>query len=400
MHKTFEYRLYPNRVQHGQLLSCLVQSRRIYNEMLQVIKDHHSETGTFLSRYDLTYRFKGRGGEHVPQSTVQTLADRLDKALNRFFHRRELGQKAGFPRFKSANRWHSIQLRQYGSGRDVYLNSETKRLHVPKKLGSRIKVKQHRPLEGTPKSAHLILRADGYWYALIVCDLGEAPEKRDGSAIGLDVGLKVFLADSEGETVENPRCYRRSQKKLRRAQRMSARRKKGSKRRKKAARYVAKRHLKIARQRKDHAHKTARTYVDRYAVIAVEDLNVCGMVNNHHLAKSISDAGWSNFVSILELKAESAGVQVYRVPPHFTSQRCSSCGEIVQKSLSVRTHVCSSCEYVEDRDVNAAKNILLRAGARPSGANVDGLHQAFPEKPPALAGGVVTLLRLAARAGR
>jgi putative transposase len=377
MHKTFEYRLFPNRVQHGQLLSCLAESRRIYNEMLQVVKAHHDETGKFLSRYDLTYRFKGCGGEHVPQSTVQTLANRLDKALKRFLHHKELGQKVGFPRFKSPNRWHSIHLRQYGSGRDVYLNSETKRLHLPEKLGSRIKVKQHRPLEGTPKTAHLVLRADGHWYALIVCDLGEAPEKRDGPAIGLDVGLKVFLADSEGETVENPRCYRRSQKKLRRAQRKTARCKKGSKRRKKAARYVAKLHLKIARQRKDHAHKTSRTYVDRYAVIAVEDLNVCGLVNNHRLAKSISDASWSSFVSILELKAESAGVRVYRVPAHFTSQRCSNCGEIVQKSLSIRTHVCGPCGYIEDRDINASKNIL-RAGARPSEANVDGCIKRSP----------------------
>ena len=196
-------------------------------------------------------------------------------------------------------------------------------------------------------------------------------EKRDGPAVGLDVGLKVFLADSEGHTVENPRCYSRSQKKLRRTQRKLTRRKKGSGRRKKAARQVAKRHLKVARQRKDFLHKTAKRYLGRYAVIVVEDLDTCNMVRNHHLAKAITDAGWSKFVSILELKAESAGVRVYRVPPHFTSQRCSNCGEIVQKSLSIRTHDCSSCGYVEDRDINAAKNIL-RAGARPSGANVDG----------------------------
>ena len=102
------------------------------------------------------------------------------------------------------------------------------------------------------------------------------------------------------------------------------------------------------------------------------------MVSNNYLAKSISDAGWSKFASILELKAEGAGVRVYRVPAHFTSQRCSSCGEVIQKSLSVRTHVCSTCGYIEDRDVNAAKNILLRAGARPSGANVDGCIERSP----------------------
>jgi putative transposase len=361
----------------------LAESRRLYNEMLEMVKAHYEETWKFLTRYDLTYRFKGRGGspgsEHVPQSTVQTLADRLDKALKRFFHRKELGQKVGFPRFKSPKRWHSIHLRQYGSGWDVYLDPDTGRLRVPKKLGGRFKVKQHRPLEGTPKTAHLVYRADGHWYVLIVCDLGDAPEKRsfarEPTAVGIDVGLKVFAADSEGEMVENPRCLRRAAKGLRRAQRKLSRRKKGSQRHKKAARAVAKKHLKVSRQRKDHAHKTAREYVDKYAVLAVEDLRVCNMVKNHHLARAISDAGWSQFVNILCLKAESAGCRVYKVAPHFTSQLCSNCGEVVEKSLSVRTHTCPSYGYVADRDHNAAKNILARA--EPSYRNAgDGPHGA------------------------
>lgn len=370
MLKTYEYRLYPTHLQREMLLSCLRDSRHLYNEMLEMVKSHYEETGKFLSRYDLNMVFKGRGAEHVPQTTVQTLADRLDKALKRFFHRKELGQKVGFPRFKGANRWHSIQLRQYG--RDVFLDPGAKRLKVPKKLGSLIKVKQHRHLEGTPKTAHLVLRADGHWYVLIVCDLGDAPEKRDGSAVGIDVGLKVFLADSDGRTAENPRCLKKAGKKLRRAQRKVSRRQKGSQRRKRAVRAVAKQHLKISRQRKDHAHKTARRYVDRYAFIAVEDLRVSNMLKNHQLAKAIADASWSAFKNILVLKAEEAGVRVVEVPPHFTSQRCFQCKEIVQKSLSVRTHICSHCGYVEDRDVNAAKNILLKARAEPLAHKVGG----------------------------
>jgi putative transposase len=374
MHKAFEYRLYPNRKQHRLLLSCLAESRHIYNEMLEMVKAHYEETGRFLTRYDLTYRFKGKGAEHVPQTTVQTLADRLDKALKRFFHRRELGQKVGFPRFKSPNRWHSIQLRQYGLGRDVYLDPDTGRLRVPKKLGSRLKVKQHSPLEGTPKTAYLVYRADGHWYVIIVCDLGDAPEKRDGPALGIDVGLKVFATDSQGGTVENPRCLQKAAKGLRRAQRKTARRKKGSHRRRKAARAVAKKHLKVSRQRKDHAHKTAREYVDKYAVLAVEDLRICNMLKNHNLARAISDAGWTQFVNILCLKAESAGCRVYKVAPHLTSQLCSKCGEVVEKSLSVRTHVCPWCGYVADRDHNAARNILAKAEARaePSYRNAGG----------------------------
>lgn len=376
VHRVYEYRLYPSCEQHRLLLSCLAESRHLYNEMLEMVKSHYDETGGFLSRYDLTYHFKGRSGspgsEHVPQTTVQTLADRLDKALKRFFHRKELGCKVGFPRFKSANRWHSIQLRQYAYGRDVYLDPDTGKLRVPRKLGGRLKVKRHRPLEGTPKTAHLVYRADGHWYILIICDLGEAPEKRDGRGVGLDVGLKHFVADSEGETVENPRCFKTGQKKLRRAQRKTARRKMGSKRKRKAARQTAKQHLKLSRQRKDHAHKVARSYVDAYAFIAVEDLRVSNMLKNHHLAKAIADASWTAFKNILTLKAEEAGARVVEVPPHFTSQQCFRCGEIVQKSLCVRTHLCPRCGYVEDRDTNAAKNILRKARAEPSERKVGG----------------------------
>jgi putative transposase len=313
MYETFEYRLFPNRSQHALLLSCLAESRLLYNEMLESVRSHYQSSGKFLSRYELMYHFKGRGDEHVPQSTVQTLADRLAKALKRFFHGRELGQKVGFPRFKSANRWHSIQLRQYGRGRDVYLDSDAGRLRVPKKLGGHLKVKQHRPLEGNPKTAHLVYRADGHWYILIVCDLGDAPHKRDGAAVGLDVGLTHFVSDSEGEIVENPRCFERGAKRLRRAQRKSARRKKGSNRRRKASKQAAKQHLMIARQRKDHAHKTARRYVERFAFIVVEDLRVKNMLKNRHLARAIADASWSAFINILTLKAEEAGARVIEV---------------------------------------------------------------------------------------
>ncbi len=358
------------------LLSTLAESRHLYNEMLAMVKSHYDGTGEFLNRYDLNVAFKGRGGEHVPQTTVQTLAARLGKALKRFFHRRELGQKVGFPRFKGANRWHSIQLRQ--CGRDVFLDSGAKRLHVPKKLGGRIKIKQHRPLEGKPKTAHLVLRADGHWYLLIICDMGEAPEKRDGDAVGIDVGLKRFAADSDGNMVENPRCGRRAAKTLRRAQRKTARRKIGSNRRRKASKQAAKQHLKIARQRKDHAHKTAREYVERYAFIAVEDLRVGNMLGNHRLAKAIADASWSAFKNILAFKAEEAGVRVVEVSPRLTSQRCFECGENVWKSLAVRTHACPHCGHTCDRDTNAAKNILAKAWMEPSEVNVAGCGERSP----------------------
>lgn len=348
------------------MMACLIESRRLYNEMLEHTKNAYSETGKFASIYDLNKTFKGRG-EHVPATTVQTLSDRLGKALKRYLSRKDIDPKAGFPRFKSGNQWHSIALRQFGRGGDAYLDE--KRLRLPKKLGGAVKVKLHRPLEGTPKTGRLVLRADGHWYVQIVCETKVSPVHAPQEAVGLDVGLKVFLADSEGNFVQNPRPHRKSLHTLRRKQRTLCRRKKGSHRRRKAAKSVAKTHLKIARQRKDFLHKTARQYVNTYRRIVIEDLNVSGMVRNHCLARSIQDASWSAFADLLKDKAESAGQELVRVPAHFTSRKCFSCGELVAKTLSVRTHVCPSCGYVADRDVNAARNIL-RAGTPPSDANV------------------------------
>ncbi len=317
--RTYEYRLFVNKRQSHLLLQCLRESRLIYNEMLETVKRQYEEKGTFPGKYDLTTQFKGCGGQHVPATTVQTLADRLSKALKRYLACKALAQ---------------------------------------------------------PKTVYLVLRADGHWYALIVCETEpqteHLPSRCSHPDIGLDVGLKSFLTDSEGQTVENPRFYRTSQKTLRRKQRQLCRRKKGSKRRRKAARTVAKTHLKINRQRRDHHFKTAKPYAEGYQRIVVEDLAITNMVKNHHLSKSITDASWGAFLAILEAKAESAGHQVLRVNPRFTSQKCHQCGEIVQKSLSVRTHICPFCGYVADRDVNAAKNILSKARAWPSGTVSDG----------------------------
>jgi len=367
--KTFEYRLFVNKEPSRLLMACLMESRLIYNHMLETVKTQYEQDGTFPTKYDLEKLFQGQG-EHVPATTVQMLADRLSKSLKRFLAAKKNDIPGiGFPRFKKPNRWHSIQLRQYS--KDCYLHEDKKHLIVPAKIGKSLKIKMHRPLEGTPKTVHLVLRADGHWYALIVCETEPRAEHEPTDCehpdIGIDVGLKSFLTDSEGNTVENPRFYRTSQRTLRRKQRQMCRRKKGSHRHRKASKNVAKTHLKIKRQRRDHHFKTAKPYAEGYRRIVVEDLTITNMVKNHHLSKSIMDASWGAFLAILSAKAASAGHEVIRVTPHFTSQKCYQCGEIVQKSLSVRTHLCPFCGYVADRDVNAAKNIL-KAGALPSDA--------------------------------
>src|SRR5713101_8171124 len=289
--RTFEYRLFVNKEQSRLLIACLSESRAIYNGMLETVKAQYEQDGTFPSKYELEAAFKGQG-EHVPATTVQMLADRLSKSLKRFLAAKQnniLG--IGFPRFKKPNRLHSIQLRQYG--KDCYLHEDKKHLVVPKKLGHFLKIKLHRPIEGTPKTVHLLHRADGHWYALIVCETDPHTHHPLSTCshpdIGIDVGLKSFLTDSEGNTVENPRYYRISQRTLRRKQRQLCRRKKGSQRRRKAARSVAKTHLKISRQRRDHHFKTAKPYAQGYQRIVVEELQITSMVKNHHLSKSILD---------------------------------------------------------------------------------------------------------------
>jgi putative transposase len=369
--RTYEFRLYPDRDQRRRLVACLYESRLLYNEMLECEKQHYQETGTFLSRYALNKRFAGRSSAHVPATTVQCLSDRLTKALQTFLKYKDDGW--GFPRYRSGNQWHSIQLRQWSKGKDAWLDGRM--LRVPGKLGTAIKIKRHREMDGTPRTCYLVKRADGHWYALIVCDLPTAGDLShpddDRPSIGIDVGLKVFLADSGGHTVENPRFFWTSQAALRRKQRRLSVRKKGSRRRRKMARSTAQTHLKIERQRRDFHFKTAKQYADTYSTIVVEDLNLRGLARSR-LAKSILDAAWGAFLFILTYKAGSAGGQVVRINPRFTTQKCSRCGELVQKSLSVRTHSCPSCGYVADRDVNAAQNIL-KAGAPPSGTVADGL---------------------------
>jgi putative transposase len=206
----------------------------------------------------------------------------------------------------------------------------------------------------------VVRRADGY-YAQFCVSVERVEEiVPTGKAVGLDVGLTHFYTDSTGETVPNPRHLRKSEKSLKRAQRSLSKKKKGSVNRRKAINRLGRKHLKVSRQRKDFAIKTALCVVKSSDFIAYEDLLVLNMVKNHKLAKSISDAAWSQFAQWLQYLGKVYGKTVVAVAPQYTSQNCSTCGNTVKKSLSVRTHVCS-CGTVLDRDHNAALNILALA---------------------------------------
>ncbi len=208
------------------------------------------------------------------------------------------------------------------------------------------------------KRVRVVRRADGYYAQF--CINQKRLEKREptGKTIGLDVGLTHFYTDSNSNTVENPRHLRKSEKSLKRLSRRLSKTKKGSKNRIKFRNKLARKHLKVSRQRKDFAVKLARCVVQSNDLVAYEDLKVRNMVRNRHLAKSISDAAWTTFRTWLEYFGKVFGVVTVAVPPHYTSQNCSNCGEVVKKSLSVRTHACNHCGHIQDRDWNAARNIL------------------------------------------
>ncbi len=207
------------------------------------------------------------------------------------------------------------------------------------------------------KRVRIVRRADGYYCQFCIDaerNIDSLPTKK---TIGLDVGLNHFYTDSDGKQVENPRHLRKSEKALKRLQRRVSKKKKGSNSRKKAIRKLGRKHLKVSRQRKDFAIKLARCVVMSNDFVAFEKLQVWNMVKNRKLAKSISDAAWSQFTDWLQYLGKVYGKAVVAVPPHYTSQNCSNCGETVKKTLSQRTHVCS-CGTVLDRDHNAALNIL------------------------------------------
>jgi putative transposase len=199
------------------------------------------------------------------------------------------------------------------------------------------------------------------WFVVLACEVAEPANVENVlPTVGLDVGLTHFATTSEGEKIQNPRYLKEELKNLRRAQRSVCRKKKGGSNRKKAKRRVARIHTRVLNLRREHRHKISNDLISRYGKIAVERLNVQGMVRNHRLARAISDVAWSSFVEVLTHKAERAGGEVVQVSPNNTSQICSACGQNVPKTLAERVHRCQ-CGLVMNRDENAAKNILERA---------------------------------------
>jgi putative transposase len=360
--KTFEYKLRLNKKFLEAALCELEHNRELYNAALAERRECYKLTGKGLnwieqSKHLTDARTLPEVKAHL-RSIQQNTIKRLDLAYAAFFRRCKTGEEEkGFPRFKGRDRFHSF-AQTIESVRGCPLRGD--KLTVPGVGSCRLRLS--RSPEGKVKQLIITRRADG-WYALLVCEVAKGdPLPKTGKSVGIDVGLENFATLSTGEPpIENPRYYRKAEQDLKAQQRLVSRKKRRSANRRKAVVLLGKKHLKVANQRKDFFHKTSLDLVRKFDDITVEDLNIKGMLKNHHLAKSISDAAWNTFVSVLENKAAKAGRRVWKVSPRFTSQDCFVCGNRVKKSLSQREHRCIECGFTVHRDLNSAL-ILDREG--------------------------------------
>ena len=376
--KTYQEKLKPTPQQARALEQVVWRCRTLYNTALEQRISLYRQRGVSLTRYQQEAELKDIR-EALPEyaaihsHVLQDVLARLDKTYQAFFRRVQAGAKPGFPRFQGRTRWHSFTYKEYGNGARLDNGSL-----VLSKIG-RIAVRWSRPIAGSIKTVTISREADG-WYVCFSCaEVPTEPLPLTGRETGIDVGLKVFLITAAGEVVGNPRYYRKAERELKKAQQRVARRKKGSNRRKKAVKLLAKKQQHVRRQRTDFHHKTALMLVRTYDVVyyeAIQPANLSrrpapmpdgiggylpnGAKAKAGLNKSIHDAGWGHFLSLLTFKAAWAGKRVEAVNPAYTSQDCSGCGDRIQKSLSVRTHVCTTCGLVMDRDENAARNIQWR----------------------------------------
>jgi putative transposase len=358
--KTFKYRLYPSKAQSRLLHQTVETCRRWYNACLAERKTAWESEKRGVSKFEQLakvkdYRKENPYAAQLHSHILQVVVADLDKAFQAFFRRVQAGETPGYPRFKGSNRLDSFGLKENGNGFKI----DGRRLKISG-MG-RVRVRWHRPIEGRIKTVR-IRRQAGEWYACFACEIQEQPLSPTGKVIGMDVGVHHLLATSENEVVENPHWYRTEQQKLRVIQRRVARRKKGGANRQKAVLALQRQHFYVANSRKDFLDKLANHFIKNYDVIALEDLQIKGMVRNHHLSKSILDAGWGYLKTHLVSKAVEAGREVILVDPAYTSKTCCSCGRVLEELSLADRWVDCACGLSMDRDVNAALNILKRAG--------------------------------------
>jgi putative transposase len=354
----FEFKTYGKPLQFAAIDDAIRTVQFIRNKCIRFWMDNLKTNKYDLSKQSAILAKEFSFADELNSTARQAATERAWTAISRFYDncKSKLAGKKGFPQFQKDNR--SVEYKVSG----WKLANDRKSITFTDKKGiGRLKMKGTRDLNfyqpDQIKRVRLVKRADGYYVQFCIQVDREEVIEPTHRTIGLDVGLESFYTDSLGNKVKNPRFYRTGEKKMKRSQRLVSRKVKGSGNRRKTRIKLARVHLKISRQRKDHAIKLARCVITSNDVVVYEDLRIKNMVKNHCLAKSINDAGWYQFRVWLEYFGKVFKRITIAVNPAYTSQECSSCGVIVKKSLSTRTHVCQ-CGCVLDRDHNAGINIL------------------------------------------
>lgn len=356
----FETKLYGTKEQFAILDEVLRTALFIRNKCLRLWEDRQAKSRNDFYRYCKTLANSFPWAKKLNSQARQAMAERTWAAIARFYDNCKSGKpgKKGYPKYKRYQTRLSAEYKTSGyklsETRDEITFTDGFKAGTFKMRGGR-DLNFYQPSQ--IKRVRIVRRADGYYCQFVVDQERINTKKPTNHTIGLDVGISHFYTDSDGNQVDYPQYLRQSEKKLKREQRRLSKKQKGSQNRAKARNRLGRRHLKVGRQRKDWAVKLARCVVMSADVVAYEDLKVSNLVKNHCLAKSISDAAWYQFRQWIEYFGKVFGVVTVAVPPHYTSQKCSSCGSVVKKTLSQRTHVCQ-CGCKLDRDHNAAINIL------------------------------------------
>jgi len=360
----YEFKVKGKQQQYRAIDEAIRTSQFIQNKCLRYWMDNKNIGRYDLNKYCAVLAKEFTFASELNSMARQSAAERCWSAIARFYDncKNKIKGKKGFPKFKRNCR--SVEYKSTGwklsQTRKVVTFSDKKGIGTLKLKGTYdlnyYDIKQI-------KRVRLVRRADGYYAQFAIDTEVRVKTQLTNEVVGIDLGLKYFIADNKGNIEPVPQFYRKSEKQLNRANRKKSKkfrrsREQQSNNYRKARNRYARKHLKVSRQRKEYCKRLAYSVIQSNDLVAYEDLNVKGLVRNRHIAKSISDAGWYTFRQWLEYFGYKYGKITVAVPPHNTSQNCSHCGQKVKKSLSTRTHVCPHCGYTEDRDVNAAINIL------------------------------------------
>ena len=361
--RAYRFRIYPSEEQEKEMNKHLWLAKNLWNELLEFSKQMYADFSYFPTKSTLQLVVKSYG---LYSQTQREIANRVHNAVLRVFKLRKRGIKCGFPRFKSIDRMKSLHYPQYGF--DFPLDKKLKVTPF-----GEIAIKKHREIRGRIKTLTLKRESSGKWFAIFcVEEEKQLPKENKGEAVGIDLGLKTFATLSNGMTINNPRHLKKYEERLALIRRELSKKKKGGSNRKRAKIRVAKLYEKISNTRRDFLHKISAELVNDYSIIAVEKLASKEMSEENY-GKQINDAGWNMFANMLAYKAEGAGCRVMFVNPENTSKMCSRCGNIRDDlTLWDRIYTCPNCGLSTDRDINAARNILIRATPGQGGSNASG----------------------------